>query len=89
MSKLGRFHMIDAGHSMVRDAQGGASKTRICSFSGQEYSAERIGDELVIFCTGDESGRMGVSVVGSGMDSGPAGLRALNRRNSRLRGEPA
>ena len=70
---------------MMRDD--GALKTRVCSFSSQAYIAERIGDELVIFCVGDDTGMPGATVVGSTMDAGPGGIRALNRMNAKLRGE--
>jgi hypothetical protein len=71
----------------TRDDGGNATKRRVCSFSGQEYVSERIGDELVIFCMGDEAGMPGASVVGYTGDGGAAGIRAMNKANAKLRGE--
>ena len=73
--QLGRFHQVDAGRSMVRDDAGNATKTKIATFSGQHFIAEREGDELCIYSVGDQDGLPGANVLGNvtGDAAGPAG----------------
>jgi hypothetical protein len=73
-------------NNVTRDAQG-ATKTKIATFSGQHFIAEREGEELCIYSVGDQDGLPGANVLGTVMDAGPGGLAELNRRNAARRGE--
>lgn len=71
----------------TRDAQGNATKTKIATFSGQHFIAERQGEELCIYSVGDSDGMPGASVIGSTIGDDAAGILEMNRRNAGLRGE--
>ena len=84
-----RFHQTDAGHSIVRD-DGNATKTKIATFSGQHFIAEREGDELCVYSVGDQDGLPGANVLGNDTGDGsnrPTTIADLNKLNAQRRGE--
>ncbi len=85
---IGRFRHA-AGVTRVADASVGTTKTKIATYSGAHYVAEREGEELCVYAIGDQSGLPETSVLGN--TTGDAGrivtLADLNKVNAARRGE--
>ena len=83
---LGRFRMTDVAHAM--DDGGNATKTKIATFAGDHFVAEREGSELHIYAVGDVDGMPGATVLGNTGDAALT-IRDINRMNAGRRGERA
>ncbi len=82
--KVNSLPKKDRSHPNTRDS-GSAMKTKIASFNGQQFVAERYGDELLIFIV--HADPLQPMIMGTQDRQGVRSVADLNRHNRRAFGQ--